>query len=183
MSFNLFLNYNSQLIEAKDNLDNFYENRKENDNEEEGVKTITENSTIDRSERNVKPNFIEKSETKDEALEFFGTGFFPKYIQKRIDALESYKKYDNYYFESFLEQYQNEENQIIYQSKSRNFIPKSEVVDPKDGRLNAVRNKLYYSQKVGNIIFSTYVDQNYSLHKAFNHLPPNQEETTIANSN
>ena len=57
------------------------------------------------------------------------------------------------------------------------------MVDPKDGRLNAVRNKLYYSQKVGNIIFSTYVDQNYSLHKAFNHLPPNQEETTIANSN
>ena len=180
---NLITDYNNKLIEGKKHLNNFYGMTKESNNEEEGktIKTITQKSTIEDSEGNVKKNFLEKPETKDEVLKNLGFGFFPKYIPKRIDALESYKKYDNYYFESFLEQYQKEENQIIYQPISRNFIPKSKVVDPNDGRLNAVQNKLYYSQTVGNIIFSTYVDQNYSLIKTFNHLPSNQRKAKTGN--
>ena len=69
MSDNLFLNYNSELLKGKEGLNDFYEKRKENNNEdeEEGGKTISKSSTIDRSERNVKPNFIKKRETKDEA--------------------------------------------------------------------------------------------------------------------
>ena len=176
---NLISSYSSKLLEGKEGLKDFYGKGKENNNVE-GI-AVTENSTIDGSERNVRKNFFEKPETKDEKLEFFGDGFFHIYIEKRIDALELYKKCDNYYFESFLEQYQKQENQIIYQPKSRNFIPKSEVVDPNDDRLNKIPNKLYYNQKVSNIIFSTYVDRNYSLIKAFNHLPSNQNKTTNAN--
>ena len=181
---NLITDYTLKLIEGKDYLKDFYGKKKESNNEEEGrktIKTINDNSTIEDSEGNVKKNFLEKPETKDEVLKNLGFGFFPKYIPKRIDALESYKKYDNYYFESFLKQYQKEENQIIYQPISRNFIPKSEVVDPNDDRLNTVQNKLYYSQTVGNIIFSTYVDQNYSLIKTFNHLPSNQRKAKTGN--
>lgn len=75
---NLISSYSSKLLEGKEGLKDFYGKGKENNNVE-GI-AVTENSTIDGSERNVTKNFLAKPETKDEKLEFFGDGFFHIYI-------------------------------------------------------------------------------------------------------
>ena len=131
MEDNLIENYDSKESEQKD-YNNFYERVERNNNAEETI--TTQVSSNENSKENQRSNFAEKQKNKNEALEFFLSGFFSEFSQEKMDAVELYKKIDNYLYESSLEQYSKKENMIIYQPKSRNFIQKSKVERPNNGK-------------------------------------------------
>ena len=122
-------------------------------------------------------NFIEKKNYEDNHLQNFQANGMKS--QKHIDAVELCKYYDNYYLEALLNEFYNNENKVFALTKSRNYVPKEEVyfqgnlIEP-----YSMPSFLYYTIQIKDIIFCTYINKHYGLHRIYHKLAQNANNNT-----
>ncbi len=110
-----------------------------------------------------KPNFIEKLNYQDNHLEKFHTNGMTS--QKRINALELSKYYDNYYLETNISEFSNSKNKIFDLTKSRNYISKAEYFQGYLIKPYTMQPFFYYKIQIKDIIYCTYINEYYGPHR------------------
>ena len=98
--------------------------------------------------------------------------------QKRINALELSKYYDNYYLETNLSEFSNNKNKIFDLTKSRNYISKAEHFQGYLIKPYTMQPFLYYKIKIKDTAFCTYIDEHYSQHRVHYKLAQNPNNST-----
>lgn len=133
-------------------------NKETTSDDNNSIENNTMNSTGVNEPENNKKNFIVKRnyETKS-----FPSVIYNDSLSKEIDALEFYKKLENYLLPNLIKQQFNKENKKIINNVSKNYIPTSRYNDKK------LRLKLYHKIKIGNRIYCIYCDQEFRLYKIY----------------
>ena len=168
-SEDLINNYHQKKIENR-NLNGFYgnsdmsntspndQNPTNSENKDDNSDNETKHTTEENLPEKKRNNFPEKTNYVNNTFNLFAN--CERFDLNKIEALELFKRYDNYYFQTSIAEMKNPENQSIQIRRSNNFVPKAYDFNKKKPQV-----WLYYKMNLDDKICCTFFDRKYRLYK------------------